>query len=125
MKKLVIIAILIPRLILASCDWSTIQESGDTYIYSKECHIAVGKLVKEVELREEQVAELMKTIELKDLAINTQKERIELWRNTSLDLEDRLFKRKDRSTTSTYALIASGVLISVLSAWAMGQANKR
>ena len=66
------------------------RNANGSYTYSKECHIEVGKRLQANELRKEQVEKLQKTIELKDLLVVKTEERVELWRDTSFKLEDRI-----------------------------------
>lgn len=76
----------------ASCNWaSDIAKNTDgTYTYSKACHLEVGSSLEELDLRKKQVIELNKTIELKDLAIKYSDERVQLWMESSLKMNDRL-----------------------------------
>jgi hypothetical protein len=107
-----------------ACDWSEIAQNGETYIYPKDCHIKVGKLIKEAELRKEQVEELNKTITLKDLALTKADERIVNWRDTTYKLEERIMKQRKWSAYNDYLYFGGGVILTILSGWAIGQAAK-
>jgi hypothetical protein len=76
-----------------SCDWSTIKEvNKDEYVYSKKCHIEVGKKLKELDLLKKESQNLRKAIEeyenkdkqlniaLKDLEVKS-----DMWRKESYD----------------------------------------
>ena len=105
------------------CDWSTIKQVGDTFVYTKSCHLEVGKLVKEAQLREEEVAKLNEAIKLKDLAINTADERINKWRETAYSLDDRLSKQEKYNQWTNWGYLGLGIGLTVLGGWAAGQAS--
>jgi hypothetical protein len=114
--------LLSPTVSLAECDFAkgiTKVEGG--YLYSTDCHKKVGKLQEDLKDREEQVAKLEKTIELKDLAIVTQERRVQLWMDTSFKLEDRV-NTMDRLKSSNQLLyFGLGVLTTSLAVWGAGQ----
>jgi len=103
---------LISNLAFAECDFSTgIKSLPDgTYSYSAECHKRVGKMVLDLKDREEEVAKLNKTIELKDLALSTQEKRAEMWMGTSLKLEDRVNALDKSNSTTQWLFFGLGVL---------------
>ncbi len=105
------------------CDFSKDikKNSNGSYTYSSECHIKVGKIVKENELREEQVVKLNKAIELKDLAITKSEERTQLWINTSDKLEGRLNTIEKMQDSNKIVWFVAGIGFTVLSVWAAGQ----
>ena len=122
MKKLFYIVILFSFLthcIAAECDWKTIEEKDGKFIYSKECNIKVGQLVKEMALKDEQIVKLNKVIELKDLMILKGDERIELWRATTYKLEDRLISQDKWSNRKDWLYFAGGIIVTI----AVGVAN--
>lgn len=124
-KMLLIMCMIVSiNLSYADCNWSSIEEVEGGYLYSTDCHIKVGKLVKESKLREEQVKELNKTIELKDLSLSKANERIDNWRNTTYELEDRIMKQRKWSIYNDYLYFGGGIALTILSAWAFGQVNK-
>ena len=61
----------------ASCDFSKdIKENLDgTFTYSKDCNVEVGKRIKELDIRRQQIEDFNKAITLKDLAISKADER--------------------------------------------------
>lgn len=107
----------------ASCDFAKdIKSNSDgTYTYTRDCHVEVGKAVKKVPLLEGQVEELNKTIELKDLALVKQKERADLWMNTSLQMNDKLQSYESTQSLNNWVHFGIGVGVTVLSVWAAGQ----
>jgi hypothetical protein len=108
---------------IAACDFSKdIKENLDgSYTYTRDCHIEVGKRVKKLVLLEEQVVELEKTIELKDLALSKQKERADLWMNTSVQVTDKLRSYDSVVGKENTLYFVLGVGVTVLSVWAAGQ----
>ncbi|HLD91721.1 MAG TPA: hypothetical protein VI911_12040 [Patescibacteria group bacterium] len=126
MKKIIIVLLtmFLSFNCLAECQWSAIVETKDGFLYPKNCHLKVGKLVEESKLREQQVQELNKSIELKDLTIKIADERIKNWRDTSYELEERVMKQKRWSTYNDYLYFGGGVVLTILSGWAIGQAAK-
>ncbi len=120
-----VLAILLTlQVAVADCDWKTIEKTENGYLYNKDCHVQVGKLVKEAKLRKEQVAELSKTITLKDLAMTKANERIDLWRDTSFKLEERIIKQRKWSSYNDYLYFGGGVVMTILAGWALGQASR-
>lgn len=111
----------------AGCDFSKdITENIDgSYTYSKECHVQVGKTIKKVSLLEDRIELLEKKIELKDLMIVRQEERVQLWMDTSMKLNDKIQTYDRLSSTDKWVSFGLGVGLTVLSVWAAGQiANK-
>jgi hypothetical protein len=107
----------------ASCDFATdIKENPDgTFTYQRGCHIEVGKRIKRLTLIEQQVDELEKVVELKDLALVKQKERTDLWRDTSLQINDKLQSYDSVANKSQWLYFGIGVAVTTLSVWAAGQ----
>lgn len=108
---------------IAACDFSKdIKENLDgTYIYTRECHIEVGKRVKKLLLLDEQIVELEKTIELKDLALSKQKERADLWMNTSMQATEKLRLYDSTVGKENTLYFVFGIGVTILSVWAAGQ----
>jgi hypothetical protein len=109
---------------LAKCDWKSIKKQGEYYLYPKECDIEVGKLVLKEKERKAQVKKLNETIKLKDLALNEADKRIDLWRDTTYKMEDRILKQKTYNKYTNWAYYGLGVLSVVLGGYAIGQAAK-
>ena len=114
MKNNIILTVLftfVPNIVFGACDWSTIKPmvNGD-YEYSTECHILVGKMVQDAKVKDTQVQDLSKAIELKDLALSKADERVMLWRNISQDEQDRLQKMNSMTKTDNFLYFGLGVL---------------
>lgn len=103
----------------ADCDWSLIKPSSDgqTFIYSKELHLCVGTLVQNSKLQEQQITDLKKAIDLKDLALKISDDRATLWSNTSQDLENRLQKVDSMQKTNEVLWVSLGVLGTILTGY--------
>jgi hypothetical protein len=124
MRFILLLIFLFSFSLMADCKWSNIQKTNDGYLYPVECHAEVGKIIKQNEMHKEEIKNLRKAIELKDLVINQYDARIMLWRDTSYKLEDRLMKQHKYSSYQNWAYFIGGVGLTVLSAWAMGQVSK-
>lgn len=111
---------------LAECDFSTgIEKLPDgRYAYSVDCHKQVGKLVADGKDKDDQIAQLTKTIQLKDLGIQTQETRAQLWLDTSMKLEDRVNQMDAMKSTNQWLFFGLGVLTTGLSVWGAGQLRR-
>lgn len=126
MRFLIISAIVIgellsPILAWADCDWTSIEQQGNKYIYSEECHAKVGIMVKDLKDREAQVIELTKAVTLKDLALEKADKRIMNWREESYKQFDYLQTQKRLSSYSKWLYVGGGFGLAILSVWAAGQ----
>lgn len=133
---------------LANCNWKEdIKKNLDgSYIYSKECHIEVGVIGKvldttkqaleeskkeSVELRaevkelEESKTKLIKSIELKDLALSKADDIAMRWRDETYNQHDRLLRQQKLSKTNNWLFFGGGILAGFLSVWAAGQLDRR
>jgi hypothetical protein len=104
-----------------ACDWSTIQRDGDRFIYSSQCHLSVGKLVKTEKLREEQVQSLIKTIEFKDLALKQADLRANTWEKEAYKQHEFLQKSQKDVKLERIAYFGLGVASVLLGAWAINK----
>jgi len=80
-----IILFLVSDMAWADCDWNTGITPGPnhTYVYSEDCHLAVGNLVQSNKTQTKQITDLTKAIQLKDLALTAADSRTILWQNAS------------------------------------------
>lgn len=124
-SKLVIffMVLSIPMQSFGACDFSKdIQENADgTYKYTRDCHVEVGKRVRRLVLVEQQVVELEKTIELKDLALVKQKERADLWMDASFKINDKLQSYDSAASKNQWLYFGLGVAATALAVWGAGQ----
>lgn len=125
--KLVIAMILMLALTIQSalagdCDYSKIKDNGDgTYTYSKELHICVGTMKKDLEAADKQVESYKQAIELKDLALGKANERITLWQDTSFRLQDRMSTIDNLESKNKIIYFALGILVTGAAVWGAGQ----
>jgi len=130
MKKFVSIVLLLcfsANIALAECDFKTgIKPVGDgTFNYTGECHRHVGDLVQDNKVKETQIADLFKAIELKDLAIKKADERTQLWMDTSSKMEDRINKADELQSKNHFIYFGLGIAAAALSVWGASQLIRR
>lgn len=107
----------------ASCDWSkgiTPLPDG-SFKYSSACHLAVGQLVQDNSVKDKQIVDLSKAIQLKDLAIQQSDARANLWMNTSATLEQRLQKVDSMEKTNSWVSFGLGALTVLGAGWMASQ----
>jgi hypothetical protein len=80
------------------CKFSTdITPQGDKFLYTKSCHILVGKDLDELDLRRDQVNKLQLSLKATTDAEALEKQRAADWMTTSLKLEDSFHKKQELS----------------------------
>jgi len=121
MKKLIALIVLFQIAISSlayggTCDWSTIKPmpNGD-YEYSLDCHLKVGQLVQDTKIKDQQIQDLYKAVELKDLAIQKDDERVMLWQKTSDTQQQRLSSIESGQKTMDWLYFSLGALTVVAS----------
>lgn len=126
MKRLVSLLLLLAlgsQTAFADCDFSRdvkAQQDG-SYVYSKDCHVQVGKSLKDLKDREEQVEKLNKTIELKDLALKISDDRNMALRDTLIKMDDRISTAERMNDTQKVLFFIGGVALTGLAVWGAGQ----
>lgn len=126
MKKLItvlLLAITTMNAAFADCDWKTGITAGPnkTFIYSEACHLQVGKLVQDNKIQSEQIADLTKAIQLKDLAITNADARIALWQGSAEKEQDRMNTLSSEQRHDDWLYFGLGVLTTFAAAYAAGQ----
>ena len=114
--KLLITTILIfaltCQLAFADCDYSKIKDNGDgTYTYSKELHICVGTMKRDLDAANTQIESYKKAITLKDLALVDSQKRTDLWMDTSFKLQDRMATIDKIENTNKIIYFGLGILV--------------
>lgn len=110
---------------LAACDFSTgITQTEKGFLYTPDCHREVGRISKENEDRKEQAELYRKALDLKDIAMDAQRERADMWRDTSFKLEDKLSSIERFKRNNELLYFGLGVVLTVGAGWAVGQAAK-
>lgn len=110
-----LLATLVGNFSFANCDFSKIKKLDDNYLYSKELHICVGELKRDLSISKSQNEKLLQAIVLKDLVIDKTESRANLWEKTSSQLENRINSIDNARQKDRYLYFGLGVL-SVLGA---------
>lgn len=114
MKKLlcsVLVLTLLSTQSFADCDWTKIvKNSNNTFTYSEELHLCVGKLVQDSKVKDQQIADYQKAINLKDLALKDSDSRVTLWQHNADDNFDKLNKLESSQKSSDWTMFALGAL---------------
>lgn len=123
MKKIILLFtfLVTTQLIASECNWNSITEKDSKYIYTPECHLKVGELIKEEKKREKQVEELKKSIELKELALDISDQRIMKWRNEAYSQNQALERSYKYSKYNDLLYFGLGIVTTSLAVWGAGQ----
>lgn len=111
-QKAIITVILLLSSVSQACVWSTIKKVDGGYLYSRECHIEVGRSLNELDLRVEQVNELEKALSAQKEATKAEMERGDLWYSEAKKLENYI-KQQEMSApvkNTLYFLLGVGVM---------------
>jgi hypothetical protein len=130
MKKLIaaaLIAISLSNVAMANCDFSSgITKNADgSFTYTRDCHLKVGEMKRDLEVANTQIGEYKKVIDLKDLALVKANERADLWMNTSFKLQDRMNVIDDMKSKNQWLMFGLGVLTTGVAAYALNQTLRR
>lgn len=125
MKKLIaaaLLAVSFSNVAFAECDFSTgiTRQADGNYLYSRDCHIQVGKMKQDLDAVTLQVGEYKKAIDLKDLALTSANTRADLWMNTSFKLQDRMNSIDDLKNKNQLLMFLAGVAFTSLAVWGAG-----
>jgi hypothetical protein len=100
--------------VFADCDWTKIKDNGDnTYTYTKDLHLCVGQLERNNKIKDQQIDNYKKAIELKDLALNISDDRANKWMNNSLSLESKLIEVNNLQNKNNFFYFGLGVLATI------------
>jgi hypothetical protein len=104
-NKFIVFILLFAMNAQAACDWSKGITPGpnNTFIYTQECHEAVGALVQSNK-------DLTAAIALKDLAIQNSDARVALWEHTADDEMARIQKLDSQTKHDEWFFFALGSL---------------
>jgi len=116
--------IMFPTIAWADCDWNTGITPGPnhTFIYSDACHLAVGALVQDAKVKDQQILDLTKAIQLKDLALTNSDSRVALWQKSSDDELSRLNTIQNDQKHSDWMYFGLGVLTTFAAGYVAAQA---
>lgn len=126
MRKLIasaLLLVLVSNTAMADCDFSTgiTRQPDGNYLYTKECHVKVGEMKRDLDLANTQLVQYTKVIELKDLALSKADARADLWMNTSFKLQDRMNAVDDLKSKNQFLTFLVGVAFTSLAVWGAGQ----
>jgi hypothetical protein len=119
--RMLLVFIFSTNTLFAECDWKTIQQSGDKFIYSTECHKEVGRLVLLNDKSEEEISLLRKSLEAKDLALQDADKRVIVWKDEAYKQYDFLQKSKDREAYYYAGWFIAGFASVLVGAWSIKQ----
>jgi hypothetical protein len=95
----------------AECDTSTIKKTDKgTYEYTKDCHVAVGQRLEELDLRKEQVQKLNESVSYYKVGYDIQAQRADDWMKTGLQLDKELQRQKTFSNFEKVLYFGLGAL---------------
>lgn len=125
LKKLALVVLatmFVSNIALAECDFSTgITKQESSYLYTKECHVKVGEMKRDLLISQEQIDKLNKSLDLKDIAIGKANERADLWMNTTFKIEDRVESIDKMRRTNEIMYFGIGMLTMFAAVYAAGQ----
>ena len=106
----------------SNCDWTQIKKLPDGgFEYTSALNLCVGNLVQDDAMKTQQVIDLTKAIDLKNLAISYDESRISLWQKSSNDELDRLTSIESNQKHNDIIYFALGVLTTFAAAYTAGQ----
>lgn len=83
MIKIVSLFLLIPFVAMTQCDWSTVRTQNGGFLYSNECHVAIGNLVLKYEIAEQQIVEYEALVTAQDKKIQVLTESRDMWKKAT------------------------------------------
>lgn len=95
----------------ADCDWKTITKTDNGYLYSRECHLAVGKNLTELDNKKQQSDLFRNSSDLFKQSYELEKERADLWYKESKDLEKTINSNRNYSEFQKVAYFSLGLLV--------------
>jgi len=125
MKKLIsslLLTSMFSPMAFGTCDFSKGITPGpnNTYIYSLECHLAVGQLVQDNKTKDLQLIDLGKALTLKTEALDDSDKRVQLWQTTSVKMEDSLQSYDNLRSRNQWLFFALGVLVTSAAVYGAG-----
>lgn len=111
---------------LADCDFKTgiSPAQGGGYIYTRDCHLKVGTMVKDLATKDQQISNLNQAITLKDLAIKDADDRTQMWMKTSVDLEQKTLEIQKLQKTNDWLYFGLGALTVIGAGFAAAQLSR-
>lgn len=112
LTSLILVISMMSNLAFADCDFKTGITPGpnNTFVYTEECHKKVGLMTKQLVNQTQQIADLNKAIQLKDLALDYSNKRTELWMDTTFKLEQNQESIESMRKKNEWLFFALGAL---------------
>ena len=109
-----------------ACDFSTgiTKQPDGNYLYTKECHVAVGEMKYDLGIKDKQLEEFRKAIGLKDTALALAEQRTQLWMDTSFKMNDRLNTIENMRSTNNWMYYGLGALTVLATGFMVAELNK-
>jgi len=121
MKKLICVILsllMFSNICFADCDWAQIKKLPDGgYEYSPALNLCVGQLVQTNAVQTQQLQDLGKAIQLKDLALTNSDARVALWQKSSDDELSRLNTIQSDEKHSDWLFFGLGVATTFLAGY--------
>lgn len=109
----------------STCNWSQIKPLPDGgFEYSKTLHLCVGELVKENSIKDQQIADLNKAIQLKDLALTNSDARVALWQKSSDDELSRVTQIEGDQKRNDWLFFGLGALTVIGTGFALARLTR-
>lgn len=124
MKRLISLFFLftsLSSLSFANCDYSKIQKVDGGYLYSKDLHICVGEMKRDLKISQEQNSKYLEAISLKDLALEASNKRANEWESASLKLQSNVNDLEKVNHLNKYVYFGIGVLATSAAIYLAGQ----
>lgn len=114
--SLILSIILFTQMALADCNYSKdIKPLADgTYSYSLGCHLKMGENLRDLKIAQEQVIELNKGINLKDLALDVADKRNDEWSKENVEMEQKLNTISKDESKNRWLYFGAGVAAALL-----------
>lgn len=128
MKKLILaltVVCLLPISSFADCDYTKIVSNSDgTYQYSRELHICVGIMKRDLGIALTQKDLLYSALELKEVALTKANERADLWMQTSKKLESNIETMDSLYQRNKWLYFGLGILAASAAVYGAGQLRR-
>lgn len=123
--SVVLICGIISNSVFANCELARdIKRVPGGFLYTEECHKEVGKRFIENKEYKKQVSNYEELLKLSDKAISIERERSDLWKKTSYELQTRIQNLDDSQHKNNLIYFGAGVILMLGATWAAGQVQK-
>lgn len=110
-KAIISLIFVFSQFTYASCNWGTISKTADGYLYSRDCHLEVGKALEDLDLKNQQVDILKQSRDLYRQSYQNENERAELWFNKAKNLQDSQYKQHLYNDLEKVLYFSLGVVV--------------